>query len=647
MIDKDTIQKIVDTANILEVVQDFVTLKRRGTNYIGLCPFHNEKTPSFNVSPARGIYKCFGCSKGGNSVNFIMDHEHLSYPDALRYLARKYHISITERELSPEEKQSQTERESLLIINAFAQKYFSNNLLNTPEGEAVGMSYFKERGFRHDTIEKFQLGYCLEKGYHFTNEALKKGFKLEFLQKLGLTKSKETMNYDFYRGRVMFPIHSLSGRVIGFAGRVLKKAENMAKYVNSSDSEIYHKNEHLYGMYFAKRSIVQSDKCFLVEGYTDVISMHQSGIENVVASSGTSLTINQIRLIHRFTNQLTMLYDGDAAGIKASVRGIELILQEGMNVKVILLPDGEDPDSYAQKHSSTEVLQYIAGNESDFITFKAKLLSKEAQNDPIKKAGLINEIVNTIAILPDAITRSVYAKECSKILQVDEKVIYAELQRRLAKQTSSTPTPQPPQNLQPPIEPPPDLEPMSQIPDIDPIVLKIEMEIIRVMLNYGNSSFLVKDKEYVTVADYIIKQIEDDFDNLQISTPMYQLIFQEYSQKLKLGEAIDGDFFVKHQNLEINQLAASLLSPAYRLSNFWNRSSSPLNLKEVEFKEAIPKLMMVYKERKIRLLLKEVEMAIKNTTEVETQQNLMQKYILLKQMSMLFAKEIGEIIIQF
>jgi len=403
MIDHATIDRIFQTADITEVVSDFVSLKKRGVNYLGLCPFHNEKTPSFTVSPSKGIYKCFGCGKGGNSVNFIMEHEHLTYPDALRYLARKYHIEIEEAHESDEEVQQRNDRESMMVLSAFAQKYFSRILTGNDEGRAVGLSYFRERGFHGDVIEKFQLGYAPEQRDALVQEAHKNGYKTEFLVKTGLAIEKNDRLFDRFAGRVIFPIHSLSGRVIGFGGRILKSDVQAAKYLNSPESEIYHKSATLYGIYFARNAMVKADKCILVEGYTDVISMHQSGIENVVASSGTSLTEDQIRLIKRFTSNVTILYDGDPAGIKASLRGIDMVLEQGMHVRVVLLPEGEDPDSFSRSHSSSELLKYLADNESDFITFKARLLSADAGKDPVKRANLIQEVVRSVSVIPDRI----------------------------------------------------------------------------------------------------------------------------------------------------------------------------------------------------------------------------------------------------
>ncbi len=430
MIDQHTVDRILDAANIVEVVSDFVTLRRRGANYVGLCPFHDEKTPSFSVSPARGICKCFSCGKGGNSVHFVMEHEQVSFYEALKYLARKYNIEIQEKELTEEEKQRKTDRESMLIVNDFAQKFFSTNLLENAEGRSIGLGYFRERGFGEDIIKKFGLGYSPDKRDALAQEAIRKGYKKDYLLKTGLClESQQGSLYDRYKGRVIFPIHSLSGKVIAFGGRILKKDEKSAKYVNSPESEVYHKSDVLYGIYHAKQAIVKNDFCYLVEGYTDVLSMHQAGIENVVASSGTSLTPGQIRLIHRFTNNITVLYDGDAAGIKASLRGIDLILQEGMNIKVVLLPDGDDPDSFSKKQSASDFTAYIKANETDFIRFKTNLLLQGAGNDPIKRATLIGDIVRSIAIIPDNILRSIYVQDCARLLNVDENMLLREVNK--------------------------------------------------------------------------------------------------------------------------------------------------------------------------------------------------------------------------
>ena len=444
MIDQPTIDRILDAANIVDVVSEFVTLRKRGVNYVGLCPFHADKSPSFYVSPAKNICKCFACGEGGTAVHFIMKHEQLSYYDALRYLAKKYNIEIQERELTEREKQIRGERESMLIVNNWAGQYFSTLLHEHPEGKSIGMRYFAERGLREDTIRKFQLGYSLDQRDALYQAALKAGYKKEYLEKTGLVITYENGSVsDRFRGRVIFPVHTLSGKIVAFGGRVLKKNEKTAKYVNSPESEIYHKSNELYGIYFAKQAIVKQDRCFLVEGYMDVIGMHQVGVENVVASSGTALTQGQIRLIHRFTNNITVLYDGDAAGIKAALRGIDMLLEEGMNVKVVLLPDGEDPDSFAKSHGASEFAEYISRHETDFIRFKTSLLLTEAGNDPIKRAALISDIVRSVAVIPDNIARSVYIRECGTMLEIDEQVVLNEVNKvrlaKLEKETNATP----------------------------------------------------------------------------------------------------------------------------------------------------------------------------------------------------------------
>jgi DNA primase len=426
MIDRETVNRIMDAAQIVDVVSDFVTLHKAGANFKGLCPFHNERTPSFVVSPAKNYCKCFACGKGGNPVHFIMEHEQMTFPEALRYLAKKYNIEIKERELTDKERQAESERESLFIVNEWACSYFEDQLYNSVDGQAIGMTYFHSRAFRNDTIKKFRLGYCPSQKNAMASAAKLQGYKDEYLEKTGVCYRKDDGRMqDRFWGRVIFPVFTLSGKVVAFGGRVLDAATKgvKVKYVNSPESTIYNKSAELYGLFQAKQAIVRQDRCFLVEGYTDVISMHQSGIENVVASSGTSLTPGQIRLIHRFTDNITILYDGDEAGIHASLRGIDMLLEEGMNVKVLLLPDGDDPDSFARKHNATEYQAYIEANQVDFIRFKTNLLLKDAGNDPIRRAGLINNIVKSIAVIPDDIICSVYVHECSEAMEVDEKLL--------------------------------------------------------------------------------------------------------------------------------------------------------------------------------------------------------------------------------
>ena len=430
MLTPDSIEKIKQTARIEEVVGDFVTLKRRGSNMIGRCPFHDEKTPSFTVNTARGIFKCFGCGKAGDSIKFVMEHEHFTYPEALKYIARRYNIEVEEREVTPEEKVAETERESLFTVNEFARNFFRTALHESEEGQAIGLSYFKERGFTPETIEKFQLGYSPESFDALLKTAEEKGYKAEYLIKLGLIKENDKgRRYDAYRGRVIFPIHNISGRVIGFGGRVLKKTETAPKYINSPQNEIYDKSKTLYGIYFAKESIIKNDLCYLVEGYTDVTSLYQAGIKNVVASSGTSLTEDQIKLIRRFSENVTILYDGDSAGIKASFRGIDMILEQGLNVRVLLFPDGEDPDSFAKKTPQEELVTYLSENTRDFISFKTDVLVKDAGTDPVKRAEIIRDVVTSISVVPDPIKRSVFIRECARMFDMEETMLNAELNK--------------------------------------------------------------------------------------------------------------------------------------------------------------------------------------------------------------------------
>lgn len=604
MIDHNTIQRIIDTAEITEVVSDFVSLKKRGVNYLGVCPFHNEKTPSFTVSPAKGIYKCFGCGKGGNAVNFIMEHEHLGYPEALKYLAKKYNIEVVEKELSAEEIQQQNERDSLLIVTQYANSYFQEKLHKHNDGRAIGLSYFKERGFREDIINKFELGYSLDVRDAFTIAAKEKGYKIDFLEKTGLTIVKDNTQYDRFRGRVIFPIHGLSGNVVGFGGRILRKDAKAAKYLNSPESEIYHKSRILYGMYYAKQSITQLDKCYLVEGYTDVISMFQSGIENVVASSGTSLTVEQIRLIKRFTPNVTIIYDGDAAGIKASLRGIDLVLEQGLNVRVLLLPEGEDPDSFAKSHNTTELIDFIEKNEEDFITFKTRLLSDDAKNDPVKRANLISDIVRSISVIPETITRTVYIKECSTILEINEKILYGEInkirKKTFEKEYNKTFIP--------------DESFKAASPSVPSFVSDVyseaqEKEIIRLLLQYADKTlYTYKEDKYdeeriVSVAEYIISEILND--DLEFKNLVYKQIFQEYHEALNKGEFLESKHFIYHSDPEISKLSADLLSTSYTLSKIFAKGGAHIETEENKLKKMVPETIIAYKRKILEIAQKD------------------------------------------
>ncbi len=570
MIDQITIDKIMDAAQIVDVVSQYVTLKRRGINYVGLCPFHSDKTPSFYVSPSKNICKCFACGEGGTAVHFIMKHEQVTYYDALKFLARKYGIEVQERELTDEQKKAHSERESLFILNDYARDYFVNILHEHIEGKSVGLSYFKERGFREDIIKKFQLGYSLEQRDAFSLSAMKAGYKEEFLTKTGLAIKSDHNDQliDRFRGRIMFPVHTLSGKVIAFGGRILKKAENTGKYVNSPESEIYHKGNELYGIYFAKQAITKADCCYLVEGYTDVISMHQAGIENVVASSGTALTHGQIRLIHRFTNNVTVIYDGDAAGIKAALRGIDLLLEDGINIKVILLPDGEDPDSFARKRNAESLAKYIKDNEVDFMRFKTKLLLDEAGNDPIKRASLISDIVNSISVIPDNIIRAVYVKDCSILLDVDERILVGEVNKKRLAYLEKQPVPK--------IEP--ELSAVNN--DLSqPVALntkpvvkksaidKFELAIIYYVVRFGKEPLVEEGQEVsdpMTVIDYVKYDLERD--GMWFAHPLYTQMLEDAIAHAHEETFVPSRFFLAHPDQQISKIAAELLGDRYHLS---------------------------------------------------------------------------------
>jgi DNA primase len=604
MIDRPTIERILDAAQIVDVIQEFVPLKKRGVNYLGLCPFHNEKTPSFTVSPSKEIFKCFGCGKVGNSVNFIMEHEHLSYPEALKYLAGKYHIEVVEKELTPEELEKQNERESLLVVTAYAARQFTENLFQTDEGITVGLSYFRERGFQQNTIKKFEVGYSFEKRDAFTRQALDDGHKQDFLLKTGLSIQHEDHVFDRFSGRVMFPIHSLSGQVLGFGGRILKSDVKTAKYLNSPESEIYHKSRIVYGIFQARKAITHDDRCYLVEGYTDVMSLHEAGIENVVASSGTSLTQEQVRLIKRFTPNITILYDGDSAGIKASIRGIDIVLEEGMNVRIVLLPDREDPDSYSKKVSNEEFIKYLREKETDFIRFKTDLLLEEASNDPVRKANLIRDIVRSIAVIPETINRTVYIKECSTHLDITEAVLYHEV-NKLRQQRSFQD-----RNKYPGLEdlPVPPLVIQKQVKH-EIVTYYSEKEIIRLLLKFGSTEFERKicsedGKEEVTmVSDYIVREITSD--DLLFNDETCAKIFEEFRFFCQQGIFPGDKQFIKHEDPAISQLSADLLSYSHELSRIWRDKQTFVETEDMKLRDIVPDVVLKFKSDKIKVRLKE------------------------------------------
>lgn len=661
MIDQATIDRILDAAQIVDVVSEFVTLRRRGVNYIGLCPFHNEKTPSFSVSPSKGLCKCFSCGKGGNVVHFIMEHEQLSYYEALKWLARKYNIEVKERELTEEEKQASNLRESLFVVNQFASEYFQNVLYNVEEGQRIGMTYLRSRGFRDDIIKKFQLGYSTDNRDALARTAIEKGYKPEFLEKTGLCYRKDDGTLrDRFWGRVIFPVHTLSGKVVAFGGRVLNAATKnvQMKYVNSPESEIYHKSRELYGIYFAKQAMVRQDRCFLVEGYTDVISMHQSGIENVVASSGTALTSDQIRLIHRFTNNITVLYDGDGAGIKASIRGIDMLLEEGMNVKVCLLPDGDDPDSFARKHNATEYQAYINDHEVDFIRFKTDLLIEEAGKDPIKKANLITSIVKSISVIPDSITRNVYIRECSEMLRMEERILVnavgklkeqADENRKKEEQrkeyrarlqaeqqaTQQATVSTPPANAEvsgalaslsgadAPMESPlpgDELPPMPEDGGVDssypPVLVeddyvsfipsegneeklfyKQEVDLMRMLIRYGEKVMcMAEDEEGNEIPVTVAEYIAEGLhnDSLGFHIALHRRVLNECVAHIHDSGFCAERYFVSHLDPEVSKLAAEMASDRYVLSKYHSRGQKIVTDEERLY-ELIPRLLVDFK----------------------------------------------------
>ena len=700
MIDQATIDRILEAADIVNVVSEFVTLRKRGVNYVGLCPFHDDKSPSFYVSPAKNICKCFACGAGGTPVHFIMNHEQLSYYEALRFLAKKYNIEIQERELTEQEKQTRNERESMLIVNNWAANYFQQNLHEQAEGRSVGMRYFAERGLREEMIRKFQLGYSLNQRDALFRSATAAGYKPSYLEKTGLVIRYDNGRVnDRFRGRVIFPVHTLSGKVVAFGGRILKKDEKAAKYVNSPESEIYHKGNELYGLYFAKQAIVKKDRCFLVEGYMDVIGMHQVGIENVVASSGTALTGGQIRLIHRFTGNITVLYDGDAAGIKAALRGIDMLIEEGMKVKVVLLPDGEDPDSFARRGASA-FDTYIQEHETDFIRFKMQLALQDAANDPIKRTALISDILRTIALIPDNIARAVYLRECSETMAIDEQILLNEVNklRQQKKQQGgySSPTPRPlptptdpsapadstlapPEGMLPPVVPPTQAEAPSspneppafdQIPLEEEVALQqqpqpspaptpmiasrfeqYERPIASYVVRYGERIiFDYEDEEtgqpvQMRLAEYV--QFDLSRDEIEIENPLYRQLVEEAAAHCKEEGFSASRYFLSHPDLKISMLAANLESDKYHLSNYHSRFQT-IEQESDRLDYNVPQMLYALKEAHIQQEIKDMQKLLKEAQAEGSMERIME---LMRQLSLLndirrqLCKQLGERIV--
>ena len=647
MIPRDTIASILDTVRIEEVVGDFVSLKKRGANLIGICPFHKEKTPSFIVSPAKGIFKCFGCGKAGDSVRFVMEHEHYSYPEALRFLAQKYNIIIEEKELSPEEMVAQNERERMFNINAFAQQYFSETMKNDDEGIAVGMSYFRERGFRDTIINKFQLGYCLNQRDAFIQHALKNGYSKELLLKIGLASGNEERMYDKYQGRVIFPIHNLTGKVIGFGARILSSDKTKAKYLNSPESEIYNKSQTLYGIYFAKNEISRLDNCILVEGYADVLSMHQAGIENVVASSGTSLTTEQIRLISRYTKNVTMLYDGDNAGIHAALRGTDMILEEGMNVSIVVLPPDEDPDSFVQHNPIEFVRDYIEKNAKDFISFKTQLLLKDADNNPIKRAEVLKDIINSIAVIPDAIYRASYIKECSRLMEMPEQSLMNELNKQLRAKIRKSNLGQPEQQ---------DIvveeiksEPQKPIVDTVPVGFYQEQELVKLLLTYGDNEIEIDGLDEnsnpiiykINVAAFIIDDLKND--DILFKDEVHKIIFDIFDKALDREDLPRIQYFTSHEDCRISELAANLLSSKYKLDN-WGKHEIKVKTEIDVLSKMVYSSILRFKDMVIDERRNELTRQIMETPDIDDQMILLAKKKRLDDLRIKINKELGIVI---
>lgn len=668
MIPKQTIDEIFQAARVEEVIGDFVHLKKAGSNFKAKSPFVDEKTPSFMVSPSKQIWKCFSSGKGGNVVQFLMEHEHFNYVEALRWLANKYQIQIKEeREQTEEELAAISIRENLSIINEFAKNNFIENLHQHEQGRAIGLSYFRERGFRDDIIAKFQLGYCLDEHDAFTKKAVGRGYKLEYLVKAGLTKSKDERNFDFFRGRVMFPIHSVAGKVLGFGGRTLKSDKSVAKYFNSPESELYNKSKILYGLYFAKNSMIKHDRCFLVEGYTDVISLHQSGLENVVASSGTALTHDQIKLIKRYTDNITILYDGDAAGIRASFRGIDMILEEGLNVKVVLFPDGDDPDSFAKKHSYSEIESYIESNSKDFVVFKRDILVKDTissgkniERDPILKAQIIGEMAQSISLIPDAFTRSTLLNDTAFHLKVDAQLLIDEITKRRRKrlddkskeQTSSSQIENLSQEEQTSVS-----IGQSSVELLDPLFYQ-EYDVIRILLNYGKinltATHIEQDEEgnehEVQVSTSVIKYIVTDLeaDEIEFQHPVMKIIYDEFRSSLYEDTLLEASYFTRHPNAEVAKLTADIIAAQYEISPNWSEQQVRVSREHDKLGQAVTSAIYSLKNTIVCLEIRKIQDELDRLdfeAETDNMLTLLDQQRKLEQVKIFLSSKLGRIII--
>lgn len=603
----------MNAARIEEVIGEFVHLKKSGSSLKGLSPWTDEKTPSFMVSPAKGIFKDFSSGKGGSVVTFLMEHEHFTYPEALRWLAKRYNIEVEEEKPTPEMEEARNERESLYIINEFARDWFIDKMWESEEGQNIGLSYFKERGFHESTIKKFQLGYNPDNFQAFTDEAIEKGYKLEYLLATALVKEKNGRHYDGYKGRVIFPIHNLSGRTIGFGGRTLKADKNIPKYINSPENAVYDKSASLYGLYFAKGAIAKADNCFLVEGYTDVIAFHQKHVENTVASSGTALTKEQVRLISRYTNNITLVYDGDKAGIKASLRGIDLILEQGMHVKIVLLPDGHDPDSFSKEHDRHEVAEYLKDSARDFIAFKADLLMEEAAGDPIKTNDVIHAMVDSIALIPDSILRSIYVGECSRLMKVSEKALISELNKALRKQHRQKYGRQREEIPEAPVIENDFQQQEKQF--AEETVDFQERDLLRLMINYHDKDFAMEhpsdenpEPERFNVLVFILDELEGD--QISFETENYRLLFDSIASRYD-DHGFDPSFYVQHEDDTLRNLFVDLMSFPYDLDN-WERKEIFVDTEEKKLKRAVIEAIYAYKSKRVERMIKENQEAMRD-----------------------------------
>lgn len=657
MIKRETIEKVLDAARIEEVVGDFVDLKKRGSSLIGNCPFHNEKTPSFHVSVSKGIYKCFGCGVGGDALKFVMELEKYSYPEGIRYLASKYHIEVEEEERSPEQAAAQDRRESLFVLSQWAGKFFKEQMWDTEIGRSIGLSYFRERGYREDIMQKFDLGYSPDQWTALVDAAKKEGFQEEYLAEIGLAIQRDDGSlYDRFRGRVLFPIHNLTGRIIGFGGRTLKTEKSVPKYVNSPESEIYHKSNVLYGLNFAKKAIMDADLCYLVEGYADVLSMHQAGVENVVSSSGTSLTSGQIKLISRFSKNVVILYDGDAAGIKASLRGTDMLLEEGLNVKVLLFPDGNDPDSYVQKVGGDAFRAYIEQHQEDFIFYKTNILLQDAGTDPIKRADVIRDVVESIALIPDEIKVSLFIRQCSVLLDIEERALLTELNkirinnaRAKDRKAASKLSPTPSGDI-----PPADLflteDERAQTGattapkvGISAEVLQ-EREIIRILLNYGQEPVTWEGEEQVPIAPYLLASI-DDVDFVDVAC---KAIVDEFKKQAEQFQVPDAKFFLSHAQKEVADLAVDSVAVQYEISPNWNDDKRKIHVtQEIDhLKTLVLEGIYRIKKKKCEVEINKIREEMRQPQSPEDTEILLSKYQKLKEAEKVLGEFLGNTVVR-